>query len=301
MKLARKILGLTLFLTLAFSAITVMASSLPDVTVTLDGELIEFQGQQPIITGGRTLVPVRGVFEALGFYPTFDEDTRQATLTREDFVVIIQIGSRYFTTNGETFTLDVPAQIIMGRTMLPLRAVLQSIGYNNMDFDPITRVVSIYTTPLAEGDTLTRERLGLSITRLEYGDDDLIRPLTYMHLVNHGSETGDTLLIRVAVPISDVTILYIGPDATEEYAFFVPGERISVTENVLPSEGIIVQNYMGNGSFPWSAITFLDENGERWYFAIVQNQADELIYSYFLVRLVRDPMNEEVFRYEASL
>ena len=39
-------------------------------------------------------------------------------------------------------TLDIPAQIIGGRTMLPLMAVLESVGYQ-LDWDGLTNTVSV--------------------------------------------------------------------------------------------------------------------------------------------------------------
>ena len=98
------------------------------ITVMLDGQRVEFTDQQPVIIDGRTLVPVRGVFEQLGFEVSWNPETQQATLTGDD-VVIITIGSDVFTTNGMPGFLDVPAQTIEGRTMLPIRHVLESVGF----------------------------------------------------------------------------------------------------------------------------------------------------------------------------
>lgn len=82
------------------------------------------------IIDGRTLVPVRGVFEALGFSVSWDEQARQVTLSRANDTIIITIDSASFIANGISHTLDVPAQIIGGSTMLPIRTVLDfSIYY----------------------------------------------------------------------------------------------------------------------------------------------------------------------------
>jgi len=113
-----------------------------EITVTIDGETVLFEDQHPIIHNGRTLVPVRGVFEHLGFDVVWDRAARQGTLTRDDAVIVITIGSYTFTTNGVVYELDVPAQIIGGSTMLPLRAVLESVGYD-LDWDRNTRTVEI--------------------------------------------------------------------------------------------------------------------------------------------------------------
>jgi len=141
----RKVVSVLLVLVMVFALLPVFVSANDDITVTIDGVPVVFEGQGPIITGNRTLVPVRGVFEVLGFYPTWDGPARQATLTRDDFVVVLTIGSSTFTTNGVEHTLDVPAQLIAGRTLLPLRAVLESVGYDDMAWVGATRTVVIRT------------------------------------------------------------------------------------------------------------------------------------------------------------
>ena len=133
-------------MTLLFMTSLVYAN---DITVTIDGQPVTFAAQAPVIVDGRTLVPVRGVFEQMGFDVDWDGGTRQATLTNDDYTVTLIIGSATFTTNGTSYTLDVPAQIIGGSTMLPIRAVLESVGYY-LDWDGSTSTVLISSTPVAE-------------------------------------------------------------------------------------------------------------------------------------------------------
>jgi len=116
-----------------------------EITVTIDGTPVNFAGQPPATVSGRTLVPARGVFEALGFAASWSPATQQATLTRGNDTIVLTIGSATFTHNGVNRTLDVPAQIIGGRTMLPLRAVLESVGGYGMRWDAATRTVVITT------------------------------------------------------------------------------------------------------------------------------------------------------------
>jgi hypothetical protein len=100
------------------------------IHVTVDGQYVEFDGQNPITINGRTLVPIRGVFEALGFSVNWEQSTQQAGLTKGNDVIAITVGKDTFTLNGASHSLDVPAQIIGGRIMLPVRAVAESVGYN---------------------------------------------------------------------------------------------------------------------------------------------------------------------------
>jgi hypothetical protein len=115
---------------------------LAGIRVTVDGERVIFTDQVPVIVDGRTLVPVRGVFEHLGF--DVDWQTPTATLSGGAYVIVISIGSADFTTNAAPHTLDVPAQLIGGRTMLPIRAVSESVGHS-VEWDAATRTVIITT------------------------------------------------------------------------------------------------------------------------------------------------------------
>jgi len=137
--------ALMIVLVAGFAPLMVQANQ--DISVTIDGVQVAFPDQLPVIIDGRTLVPVGGVFGALGFVPTWDGDAQTATLSRSDFTVIITIGNDIFTTNGAEFILDVPAQIIEGRTMLPLRAVLESIEISpaNIGWNEETRAITIVT------------------------------------------------------------------------------------------------------------------------------------------------------------
>ena len=138
----KKILFILCLLTATFISLPVYAN---EVNVNVNELPVVFTDQGPVIVDGRTLVPVAGVFQALGFDVGWNGDTRQATLTRGDDVVIITIDSSIFTVNGISHALDVPAQIIGGRTMIPIAVVLQSIGYY-VNWDGATRTVLISGT-----------------------------------------------------------------------------------------------------------------------------------------------------------
>lgn len=81
---------------------------------------------KPIIKSGRTLVPLRSVFEALGaevFY-----DAGKITATKGNKKVELLINNNNGNVNGSMVTLDVPPQIMNQRTMVPLRFVTEAFG-----------------------------------------------------------------------------------------------------------------------------------------------------------------------------
>ena len=99
----------------------------PNLTVTVAGHVVNFQGTQPVNQGGHVLVPVRGVFTLMGFYPEWCNDTRTATLFDGLTTIIIPVGQPIFTVNGRVVRPDVPQQIIGGRVLIPLRAITEAI------------------------------------------------------------------------------------------------------------------------------------------------------------------------------
>jgi len=137
------ILTLTLIMLLVLLATTVYASQA--ISVTIDGERVNFAGQQPAIIDGRTLVPVRGVFEQLGFDVDWNGELQTVFMSGPAHHVVIGINQAEFTVNGNPFILEVPAQIINGSTMLPIRAVVEAVGYW-LGWDSVTQTVQIFRT-----------------------------------------------------------------------------------------------------------------------------------------------------------
>jgi len=97
------------------------------ISVQINGNILPFD-QPPIIEGGRTLVPLRAIFEALGAEVEWVASTQTVTAVREGVTVSLKIGSNILTRNGEQIRLDVPAQIVGGRTLVPARAIAESFG-----------------------------------------------------------------------------------------------------------------------------------------------------------------------------
>ena len=110
---------------IAFPALTYAQSN---IQVKLDGNYVKFSGQEPTVINNRTMVPLRGIFENLGYSIEWDADTKTATLKKDDKSISIQTGADSFSVNGVGKQLDVPAQILNGSLMLPLRAIGEAAG-----------------------------------------------------------------------------------------------------------------------------------------------------------------------------
>ena len=102
----------------------------------------------PVIIEGRTLVPVRAIFEELGANVEWNADTQTVTATKDSLKVVLQINNTSAVIDNEVKTLDVPAQIVDGRTMVPARFVAESMGCN-VGWNADTQTVTISTDNIA--------------------------------------------------------------------------------------------------------------------------------------------------------
>lgn len=113
------------------------------IKVDLDSKRLEFD-VLPVIIDGRTLVPMRTIFEALGATVEWDEKTQTITATGKDIAIKMQIGSNILSKNGQSTQLDVSPQLIDGRTMVPVRAVSDCFNVL-VDWNGYTQTVSLFT------------------------------------------------------------------------------------------------------------------------------------------------------------
>ena len=88
------------------------------------------------------MVPLRAIFEALGASVEWDDATKTVTSVKGDTTVKLTIGNAAITVNGEDKALDVPAQIVDSRTLVPVRAIAESFGCD-VAWDDATKTVTI--------------------------------------------------------------------------------------------------------------------------------------------------------------
>jgi len=82
----------------------------------------------PYLIQDRTMVPLRFISEAFGGEVLWDNDTRTATTICNGHTVSLTVGENTIYVDGEEHMLDVPAEIVDNRTMIPLRAVNEGLG-----------------------------------------------------------------------------------------------------------------------------------------------------------------------------
>ena len=107
----------------------------------IDGEKIQFD-ISPQTINGRTMVPIRAIFEAMGASVNWDDATKTAICTKDGTVVKMTLNSTTEYINDNPYSMDVAPVIISGRTLAPARYVAEAFGYN-VKWDEMTRYVLI--------------------------------------------------------------------------------------------------------------------------------------------------------------
>ncbi len=118
------------------------ALSAPDaVRVKLNGEFLSFVNP-PVIRGDRTLISVRFLFECMGASVDWNDTGRTVTITYGGNTVELAIDSDRAKVNGEEKILDIPAQLVNEKTMIPLRFISEELGFD-VTYDETNKVAEI--------------------------------------------------------------------------------------------------------------------------------------------------------------
>ncbi|MFE5322679.1 copper amine oxidase N-terminal domain-containing protein [Paenibacillus sp. NPDC056579] len=136
--------ALAVSMLLPFDSILASAQDAPPVQVYLQQERLQWE-QPPYIEQGNTMVPMRALFEKLGFTVTWEQETQTAKAKKGDLALSLSINKATADVNQTLFYLEVAPQIKNGSTFIPLRFVSEAAGAN-VSWEEATRTVRIDTT-----------------------------------------------------------------------------------------------------------------------------------------------------------
>jgi hypothetical protein len=116
----------------------------PNPIVRVNGKQVVFPGTKPQTVTGRTMVPMRGIFEAIGAYVEYNPVLHRVNAKRENESIELRAGSKVAQKNGIEIELDVAPMTINGRMMVPLRFIAESLGAD-VSYTKQTNTVDIVT------------------------------------------------------------------------------------------------------------------------------------------------------------
>ena len=96
--------------------------------ININGEEVEVE--KPYIVGvGVTLVPIRVISESFGAEVNWDGETKTVTVADGDTTIVVTVGSKTATVNGEEKELEEAPELTENDfTMIPLRFISENLG-----------------------------------------------------------------------------------------------------------------------------------------------------------------------------
>lgn len=148
------------------------------IKVTMNGSPMQLS-KVPLLESGRTLMPMRTVFESFGFNVVWDEKNHAILAKKDTYEVTMTVGSTAASVNRKEASLDVPPMIVDGSTYVPLRFVAEALGAE-VAWDSATSKVLITTAELDKGAAFEDTRL-TEVFKKRLGKDTFtIRDFYYM-------------------------------------------------------------------------------------------------------------------------
>lgn len=157
MKGLKKLISGVCATTLALSMAAAPALADDGISVYLWNEEIKFDVPPQIMNDGYTMVPMRAIFEALGYTVEWDGETQTIFASNEDKdTAIMMVIGEYSMLCGKlsefnddesyidenSIELEIAPVIVDERTLVPVRAISEASGYD-VSWDGEKRIVSI--------------------------------------------------------------------------------------------------------------------------------------------------------------
>ena len=96
-----------------------------------NGQMVEIdpgRGTTPLISNGRTMVPIRAVIETMGGTVGWEDADQRVTLNAKGHTIEMWLERRDILVDGSASAVDVAPTTINERTMLPVRFVVENVG-----------------------------------------------------------------------------------------------------------------------------------------------------------------------------
>jgi hypothetical protein len=212
--------------------LTTVAAAADAVSLQINGKTLPVE-VPPVIKSGRTLVPVKAISESLGADVIWDAKAKTVTIVKNSDTIILTINASDVRKNGNALNkLEVPAQIVNGRTMVPVRFVSETLGAE-VDWDGATRTVKV---------TFTEKKADMT-------PEELLEKSTVAMMAYDSYKFNATGSIKVNVPKSPA----LNMNMTMEGDFKKPAEiymkqSMEPVGQNLPQEKIAMEMYSVNGT-----------------------------------------------------
>ncbi|GAA0377143.1 hypothetical protein GCM10008968_36210 [Bacillus horti] len=165
--------------------------------------MVQFSDTTPVIQDNRVLVPIRAIVEAMGAKADWNSAQRRAEISLNERKVHVPLQlpyiQKYQSSNGGTYShvlnIETPSTLLQNRTMVPLRAVGEALGYQ-VEWNSTTQTAT-YTQGLRQS-TYTQYGIIGDISELQQREIDVFWQVNQKRAENNVSP------LSLHIPLSRV-------------------------------------------------------------------------------------------------
>ncbi len=265
---------------------TVITLTIGDPMITVNGspQKIDATGTTPLIIGGRTLLPIRAVVEAIGGTIDWNAATQTVTITAQTATIRLTIGNRTATVNGTSLPIDpqnaaVVPVIVNGRTMLPVRFIGEQLG-GTVDWNATTRTATLtFSAPVPltapslleplDGALFTSTTVGFKWSPVDGATSYSVSIKTGDREVYHGTSTTTSLSPSAGVLVTGQYTWTVtaaqgattGPSSlARQFSVKIPLSPADIVKKVTPAVAEIAVQY-ADGNRGVAAAFFVSADG----------------------------------------
>jgi hypothetical protein len=164
----KRCISLLLLVTLMVAAMPSGIMAAGPIKVKLNGQNIKFD-VQPVLSSGRVLVPIRSIASAMGATISWNGSSGTVTIKKDSDTLKLTAGSKTAYKNNSKIKLDVPARIVRGRTLAPVRFISEGLNAS-VKWDSSSRTVNIIQRSKDEIQAIKQVEKYLSILDIAVSD-----------------------------------------------------------------------------------------------------------------------------------
>jgi len=185
------------------------------------------------------MVPLRGIFEALNAQVIWNQKAKTVTAKKRDTTIVLTIGARTATVNNRTVSLDSPARVLKGSTMVPVRFVSEALG-DDVVWDKLSQSVLITTKKIQEVSPAT----ALGVSAVSQNGDGRDLQVTFTAPSDQSGVTGYRVLVVKAENVASFNLakaLSVGYSNYTAVAKSGSAQRITLTAQSRDVDGALLR------------------------------------------------------------
>ncbi|OEH94008.1 copper amine oxidase N-terminal domain-containing protein [Bacillus solimangrovi] len=171
------------------------------ITVTINQTKQQFE-QSPLMINGSVVVPLRGIFTALGAEVEWDSKTKTVYAKKDEEDIKLIIGQQTAKVNGASVKLSQPGEIFQGSTYVPLRFVSEALG-SEVKWNGSAKRVEIVSSNLpstktnVKANTIVKAKTYDDFDQIQYKDYNFIDLMTDSLAVINSMDVSDGMKFKV--------------------------------------------------------------------------------------------------------